>query len=332
MNHFFNAILLALSVLITNSVYAAFCKPQSGFSTVPVYFNVGEIPVSPSDELYKVLLKKKFPINGTSEYDCTYTPQLEYLSQYFKMHLPRRFSTDIYHTNIKGLGFRAYHEKAIPRVYYPSASLDIARYYEFPLFTNLKEVTVEFIKIAETVETGPLEATTYISLYPIGANNTPFFRGQIRAGDAWIKSTTCEITDGKERTIRLDDVSKRAFKGIGTTLAEKQFNIAIQCNGGFSSKNPIGITMDFEVNGTENSLIANTAAKAEAATGVSLKLTQQFNNEDAAVVNGQKIPLGNLGQGEVKTINLPFKVAYYQNDSVKSGLVQGRATLTFQYD
>ncbi|MDU5864816.1 MAG: fimbrial protein, partial [Acinetobacter sp.] len=243
----------------------------------------------------------------------------------------------IYTTNIPGIGIRLYREadnNTNFSGYYPYQRGGISgnRYLADGYFV------VEIIKIASQTGSGTLVPGRYSSYYIRGFPDKPFLTSTVNANAITIASSSCEIQGNINKVVQLPTVTKAGFKGVGSTQGEQTFDMNILCNGGinptgYEEKNLISLTYDFTQDGTNNQVLANTAAASEKANGVGVQLLWNYQNKNQVIKKGDKLALGTLSSNQTLQYNVPMTARYYQTaTNVTPGKVRAMATVTIEYD
>lgn len=308
-----------------------------GYKENDVLMAVGRVVVRPSDQVGAVLRKATFPItsSGTQANGCdSRDVAVAELTQAYPLS---SLGNSIYTTNIPGIGIRLYREaenNANFSGYYPYQRSGISgnRFLASGYFV------VEIIKIAPQTGSGTLVPGRYSSYYIRGYPNQPFLTSTVNANAITIASSSCEIQGNINKVVQLPTVTKAGFKGVGSTQGEQTFDMNLLCNGGtspagYEQKNVISLTYDFTQDGTNNQVLANTAATAEKANGVGVQLLWNYQNKNQVIKKGDKLAIGTLSSNQILQYNVPMTARYYQTaTNVTAGKVRAMATVTIEYD
>lgn len=302
-----------------------------------VLMAVGRVVVRPSDQVGAVLRKATFPISssGTQAKYCDYSDSV--VAELTQAYPLSSLGNSIYTTNIPGIGIRLYREaenNANFSGYYPYVRSGISgtRYLASGYFV------VEIIKIAPQTGSGTLVPGRYSSYYIRGYPDKPFLTSTVNANAITIASSSCEIQGNINKVVQLPTVMKAGFKGVGSTQGEQTFDMNILCNGGtsptgYEEKNVISLSYDFTQDGTNNQVLANTAATSEKANGVGVQLLWNYQNKNQVIKKGDKLALGTVSSNQSLQYNVPMTARYYQTaTNVTAGKVRAMATVTIQYD
>ncbi|MCH2051810.1 MULTISPECIES: fimbrial protein [Acinetobacter] len=302
-----------------------------------VLMAVGRVVVRPSDPVGAILRKATFPISRTSTeaWYCDYSDAV--VAELTQAYPLSPLGNSIYTTNIPGIGIRLYREAENNTNfsgYYPYVRGGISgrRYLASGYFV------VEIIKIAPQTGSGTLVPGRYSSYYIRGFPNQPFLTSTVNANAITIASSSCEIQGNINKVVQLPTVTKAGFKGVGSTQGEQTFDMNILCNGGinptgYEEKNLISLTYDFTQDGTNNQVLANTAAASEKANGVGVQLLWNYQNKNQVIKKGDKLALGTLSSNQTIQYNVPMTARYYQTaTNVTAGKVRAMATVTIEYD
>lgn len=298
---------------------------------------VGRVVVRPSDPVGAVLRKATFPISssGTQAMYCDSRDTV--VAQLTQAYPLSSLGNSIYTSNIPGIGIRLYREAENSSNfsgYYPyeRGGISGTRYLASGYFV------VEIIKIATQTGSGTLVPGRYSSYYVRGFPDKPFLTSTVDANAITIASSSCEIQGNINKVVQLPTVTKAGFKGVGSTQGEQTFDMNILCNGGinptgYEEKNLISLTYDFTQDGTNNQVLANTAAASEKANGVGVQLLWNYQNKNQVIKKGDKLALGTLSSNQTLQYNVPMTARYYQTaTNVTPGKVRAMATVTIEYD
>ncbi|MBJ9425514.1 fimbrial protein [Acinetobacter seifertii] len=302
-----------------------------------VLMAVGRVVVRPTDQIGAILRKATFPISdkGTLAQGCDSRDTV--VAELTQAYPLSSLGNSIYTTNIPGIGIRLYREadnNTNFSGYYPYQRGGISgnRYLASGYFV------VEIIKIASQTGSGTLVPGRYSSYYIRGYPDKPFLTSTVNANAITIASSSCEIQGNINKVVQLPTVTKAGFKGVGSIQGEQTFDMNILCNGGinptgYEEKNVISLTYDFTQDGTNNQVLANTAAASEKANGVGVQLLWNYQNKNQVIKKGDKLALGTLSSNQTLQYNVPMTARYYQTaTNVTAGKVRAMATVTIEYD
>lgn len=322
-----------------NTTANAACVLSLGFSSVDISMAVGRVVVRPTDAVGKILRRATFPINSnpTSTGRCTSTSDRVYadLNQNYPLS---PLGDSIYSTNIPGIGIRLYREAETNSTfsgYYPySRSVTPGVRY------NLDQgyFVVEIIKTATQTGSGTLVPGRYSTYYLTGHSTQPFLTSTVYGNAITIASSSCELQGDINKVVTLPTVMKSGFKGVGSTQGPQSFDLNILCTGGvnptgYEEKNLISLSFDYQQDGTNNAVMANTAPIATRANGVGVQLLLNYNNNNQIIKKGDKVALGTVSSNQNVQYNIPMTAQYYQTaNTVTAGTVRAMATVTIQYD
>ncbi|MEO4207129.1 fimbrial protein [Acinetobacter pittii] len=318
----------------------AYCTLSSGFTSVDISMAVGRVVVRPSDPIGKILTKSTFPINSTkdlSTFICnSYSDAL--IASLTQSYSLSSLGNNIYNTNIPGIGIRLYREAENATNfsgYYPY-SRNVTPGVKYTLADGY--FVVEIVKTAAQTGSGTLVPGLYSRYYVTGNMNKPWLTSTVNGNAITIASSSCEIQGNINKVVQLPTVTKAGFKGVGSTQGEQTFDMNILCNGGtsptgYEEKNIISLSYDFTQDGTNNQVLANTAATSEKANGVGVQLLWNYQNKNQVIKKGDKLALGTVSSNQILQYNVPMTARYYQTaTNVTAGKVRAMATVTIQYD
>ncbi|OEC91954.1 fimbrial protein [Acinetobacter sp. YK3] len=340
--------LLLSSALFTASlgVYGeanAACRLYN-YSPNDVQMSVGRVVVRPSDEVGKILRKATFAITdkGTRADRCDSSDRL--IAELNQAYPLSPLGNSIYTTNIPGIGIRLYREAENASNfsgYYPYTRGGLRYGTRYNLAPGY--FVVEIVKIAAQTGSGALVPGQYSSYYVQGYANRPFLTSTVLGNAITIASSSCELQGDINKVVQLPTVTKASFTGVGSTQGEQSFDLNILCNGGqnptgYEEKNQISLSFDYQQDGNNNQVMANTAPNSTKARGVGVQLLSSYKNEsplsDKKIIGkGDRLNVGSVNSNQTIQFNIPLTARYYQTaTNVTAGTVRAMATVTIQYD
>jgi len=180
-------------------------------------------------------------------------------------------------------------------------------------------VTFELIKISNITGTGMMTGGQLVRA------SVPGFEYIYTASliGSKISNPTCKVSNANI-TVPMGDVPSKNFKGINSTTADKEFNVALSCNPNTS----IAVTL----NGVQNPDTANNTVLAldniggaGTADGVGVQL--MYNNAPIALSSTTMLKTSSGGMD-----SLTFIARYFQTKStVTPGQANATALLNFTY-
>lgn len=339
MNNIFKKIgFLAVSLFAYNHTNAN-CNLSKGFTTVDIPMTIGKIVVKPNDPIGTILQKNTFTISPNNS-----TATCNRASDQIIAALPLNYpispiGNNVYATNIPGIGIRLYREAA-------DAS-DFSGYYPYRRTLTPNQTytlspgyfVMEVIKTAMTTGSGAVVAGRYSTYYVSGQQNRPFLTTTVLSNaPILIASSSCEIQSGVDSPVQLPTVMKSAFRAIGSTQGEQNFNLSILCNGGennsgIATSNTISLSFDYNSDTSNNQVINNSAANSIKANGVGVELLWNLNGANNPIQKATKLNIGSVSSNQTVEYDIPLTARYYQTaTNVTAGEVKATATVTIQYD
>ncbi|NUF35308.1 fimbrial protein, partial [Acinetobacter oleivorans] len=338
MNNIFKKIgFLAVSLFAYNHTNAN-CTLSKGFTTVDIPMTIGKIVVKPNDPIGTILQKNTFTISPNNS-----TATCNRASDQIIAALPLNYpispiGNNVYATNIPGIGIRLYREAA-------DAS-DFSGYYPYRRTLTPNQTytlspgyfVMEVIKTAMTTGSGALVAGRYSTYYVSGQQNRPFLTTTVLSNaPILIASSSCEIQSGVDSPVQLPTVMKSAFRAIGSTQGEQNFNLSILCNGGennsgIATSNTISLSFDYNSDTSNNQVINNSAANSIKANGVGVELLWNLNGANKPIQKATKLNIGSVSSNQTVEYDIPLTARYYQTaTNLTAGEVKATATVTIQY-
>lgn len=339
MNNIFKKIgFLAVSLFAYNHTNAN-CTLSKGFTTVDIPMTISKIVVKPNDPIGTILQKNTFTISPNNS-----TATCNRASDQIIAALPLNYpispiGNNVYATNIPGIGIRLYREAA-------DAS-DFSGYYPYRRTLTPNQTytlspgyfVMEVIKTAMTTGSGALVAGRYSTYYVSGQQNRPFLTTTVLSNaPILIASSSCEIQSGVDSPVQLPTVMKSAFRAIGSTQGEQNFNLSILCNGGennsgIATSNTISLSFDYNSDTSNNQVINNSAANSIKANGVGVELLWNLNGANKPIQKATKLNIGSVSSNQTVEYDISLTARYYQTaTNVTTGEVKATATVTIQYD
>lgn len=340
MSIYIKTTLLSSSILMVSSAYALpdyqnkvlDCWPFQSFKTDVVTASIGVITVQPKAKIGDILRTINVPIPlNNSAYKCNKAGRPKFYGELLNFQTESKTGgSDVYKTNVDGIGIRVTHESRNYPVDYTGTYINAGDlvYFKEP------RVRIEVIKTAALSDTGDIRRGNLAKFFIEGNPIDPWYRVEL-VGDNTIISPTCEVQGySRDQTVELKPVQKSLFKKFGSTVGGETFYISLSCSGGGVSGGAgtgiISLKFNFDTDGNA-SVLKNTAAKG--ATGVGLQIFNNSTNNKNVVQNDKAIEVMRTVPGDYgKRLSVPFIVKYYQTKStVTGGAVEARATFEITY-
>jgi type 1 fimbria pilin len=232
----------------------------------------------------------------------------------------------VYTTGVPGVGIRMSRQtaNASTTMVYPSTFTAQANTsYTLDASTFI----VELVKTAPTTGSGPLVAGQYSSYFLGSDPGHPLLTTWVEGEGITIVSPSCSVDAGsKNIAVNFGDVPQAQFHGVGTTAAERDFTISLQCQ---QSPGNVYVRLDATPDPSNSPGVLQITQGGQAATGVGIQLLDARNSQPVSYG-------GNLDAGSRPdspgTLQVPFKARYYQTGgAVGPGEADGIATFTIQY-
>lgn len=235
-------------------------------------------------------------------------------------------SPPTYSTNIDGIGYR---------VKIAGSNIDLNDTYtgNWPTTTSSvyigwTGVIIDLVKTAPVVGNGLIAAGEYARFHTRGDSTQQWFT--VNIGTVRILAPTCQITTATQnQTVSLGDVRMNRFSGVGSTAAEKTFNIGVACDvSEHQQGNTVSLILEGTADPSEKPGVLQLSSDADkVAVGVGIQILDGKTN--TPVKFGEPVAIGNSAAG---TIDMPFKARYYQTaKDIVPGQADGMVTLTLAY-
>ncbi|WP_230414108.1 fimbrial protein [Collimonas silvisoli] len=317
--------------LLTVSGAQAACFRVPGASVKTIQMDMGTVVIPNDAAIGAVFASQNFPIPiaGDSEaaFQCDSaggTTNGNMLQGSLVAGYP-----NVYTTLVPGVGIRLSRligqiSGAGVRTYYPhilSFPADVpVRFY------NPSYFTVELVKIAAKTGNGPFAAGTYTIYYGNG-DYISAITTILSGNGITIVTPSCAVDAGsKNIPVNFGDVDKNRFKGVGSTAADRPFNIKLNCQRGENMQNTILLKMSATADPSNQPGVLRLKQVAGVATGVGIQL---LDKNSAPVRFGTAATVGTSAD---ITYTVPFTARYYQTAAaIKPGPANGEATFTVEY-
>lgn len=235
------------------------------------------------------------------------------------------FGQSVYKTNVQGVGIRLTQIGEGGTAYAPTGQFTRVwrdfKYGDPGLFAWKvgDGFRLELIKTG-TISTGTLRTGIYASLDD--SAHTPVMSINITDGGSFY-TTACEV-ENKSITVPMGDVKRSEFTAVGSTAANKTFNILLNCDASTNIKMTLTATSDSSK--APGVIALNPASGGTVADGVGIQLL----NNNNPVTLGAPITIGTAPGGSSR---VEMVARYYQTKStVTAGEANGTATFTFTYN
>ncbi len=325
--------MLFLLLMSAGSMVYAQCRVTTN-NPQDIIMNVGRVLITPTSKVGDILATGKFDIRRDNSISCSGNSTL------FGRILqggPSSVSDKIWTTNVPGVGIRLYRQIGTQEgAYYPHEI-----YRTGGVYLAEGYFVVEVIKIAENTGTGSLAPGQYSSYYADGTGpSKPILISHVLANSITIVTSSCSVDAGsKNKVINLSTVASAVFKGVGSTAAEQDFSININCVGGTgtellpggSGEGLVNVRFDYTPDASNAPGVLKSLQDTNTASGVSVQL---LNGKDSTPINnGASVYAGHTIANQTNTITLPLKARYYQTATkIKGGTLKSIATFTLEYN
>lgn len=299
-----------------------------------IVMNVGRVLITPTSKVGDILATGKFDIRRNDNISCYGNSTL------FGRILqggPSSVSDKIWTTSVPGVGIRLYRQIGTQEgAYYPHEI-----YRNSAVYLAEGYFVVEVIKIAPNTGTGALAPGQYSSYYADGTGpSKPILISHVLANSITIVTSSCSVDAGsKNKVINLSTVASAVFKGVGSTAAEQDFSLNINCVGGTgtellpggSGEGLVNVRFDYTPDASNAPGVLKSLQDTNTANGVSVQL---LNGKDSTPIkNGVSVYAGHTIANQTNTITLPLKARYYQTATrIKGGTLKSIATFTLEYN
>jgi type 1 fimbria pilin len=326
--------LFGLIMVGSQSAYAA-CYVKSGYKAQVINMKLGRVLVTPSSQVGDTLTTGQFPINQVSNIgSCSRGgSSIGRIMQ----GSPTNF-TNVWSTNIPGIGIRLYREAGSVSNFYPH---DIRFSGNTNVTLNGGYFKIDIVKTAAQTGTGQLTTGLYTNYYMDGSGpGLPLLQSIVDANSLTIVTSTCNVDSGsKNKVVNLDSVTAASFGGVGSTQGEKAFDININCVGGVgenllpgsAGQGIVNVRFDYTQDPSNAPGVIKSETGANSASGVAVQLLTGSTTQP--IKNGDAVNAGHTIPNQANTLTLPLKARYYRTGStIKGGNIKSTAVFTIEYN
>ncbi|UTN98132.1 fimbrial protein [Serratia plymuthica] len=296
---------------------------------------LGRVLVTPGSQVGDTLVTGQFPINEVSNIaSCSRGG-----SAIGSIMQGRATSfTNVWSTNIPGIGIRLYREAGSVSNVYPH-TLNFSGNSNVTL--NGGYFKIDVVKTAAQTGTGQLTTGLYTNYYMDGTGpGLPLLQSIVDANSLTIVTSTCNVDSGsKNKVVNLDTVTAASFGGVGSTQGEKAFDININCVGGVgenllpgnAGQGIVNVRFDYTPDSSNAPGVIKSQSGANTASGVAVQLLTGSTTQP--IKNGDAVNAGRTVPNQANTLTLPLKARYYRTGTtIKGGNIQSTATFTIEYN
>ncbi len=326
--------LFGLIMVGSQSAYAA-CSVRNGYKAQVINMKLGRVLVTPTSQVGDTLVTGQFPINQVNNIgSCSRGGSaigriMQGSSTSF---------TNVWSTNIPGIGIRLYREAGSVSNFYPHS---LPLYGNTTVNLNGGYFKIDIVKTAAQTGTGQLTTGLYTNYYMDGTGpGLPLLQSIVDANSLTIVTSTCNVDSGsKNKVVNLDSVTAASFGGVGSTQGEKAFDININCVGGVgenllpgaAGQGIVNVRFDYTQDPSNAPGVIKSETGANTASGVAVQLLA--GNTTQPIKNGDAVNAGHTIPNQANTLTLPLKARYYRTGStIKGGNIKSTAVFTIEYN
>jgi len=303
------------------------CVLGEGIDKNVILLNFGPVVVPPNTPVSRTtpIAERRFPIGhkGIMIIDCT-KGQAEG-SWNGSVHMGTQLdSGQIFRTNIPGIGLRIGFRMwdSIGTYYFPTTH-HVAKGSWMTSTSTHWVVHAQLFKIAATTGNGSLAEGLYATMY---SSHAPQKALKVSVSGRSISIITPSCIAAPTPPVQLGKVWKNLFSAVGSTAAERRFDIKLNCREAKPEPNAVYLRMDAKPDASGMPGVLALSPDANAATGVGIQI---LDKDRQPVTYGQSALVGASKDG---VYTVPFHARYYQTASqVTAGVANGTATFTLEY-
>lgn len=309
----------ALALWMVSDMAMAACSWGTGIGAVGWNISPGTVKVKSSDPVGKVLYTRQLTSaqNTGVLLNCTANEvgRLEMLTGSPVVGQPNTYST-----NIPGIGIRI-KDKTGRYFGQPGDNIPTTPARGI-LVGDIAPLTFDIIKTDTTPTGGVLNNVSVINFTVPGLTTVKFTA--VMGTGSIVQDNSCTVSTSTIPVDMGNTVTTSEFKGVGTTIREKDLAIPLVCDQ-FASVN---VTFDgLQAAGYPNILALNPVA--DAATGVGIQLLNKSTGTPVPL----KSPISMGTAPGTGPLDLEFTARYYQTaDRVTGGPAGANATFTMTYN
>lgn len=316
----------------------ALCYVNEGFTPVHVQLNVGRVVIQPSLPVGGRIALLTYPIQALPDYGQCDIPGGTILARFVPSMTAVSGMSNVYQTDVPGVGVRVYREAMDASNYYPY-DLVLGWNWNPTLSLNAGFFQLELIKTAAETGAGPIgSGGLFTTFYADGTGPTrPILTSSLSGSGIVAVTSTCEVQAGSQNiVVNFGSVPTTRFQGVGSRAIDRDFAIHLTCQGGNVAQEDQGL-ISIRIDATQDSsnapgVLAITPGP-DAASGVGIELVELLNSTEGQVTFGQGIDLGRTQPNASSTLSLPLRARYIQTQAgqVTAGMANGTATFTIEY-
>ncbi|MET0547792.1 MAG: fimbrial protein [Xanthomonas sp.] len=307
-----------------------------GFVPQDVQMNMGQVVILPSTPVGGVIKELTVPINErllVATCDLFGGSAIGIYNNAAQQTPVPGFS-NVYATDVAGVGIRVYRDSGSVQVYYPHTLNLIVGVYSL----SGGQFRVQLIKTAAQTGSGAIAPngrfTTYY--YDGDGPSRPVLTSTFIGSGTSVVSPTCEVQAGsKNVVVNFGSVANTAFNGVGSRAINRDFTLKLDCQGSNMSayQSQIGIRLDATQDSSNLPGVLQIAGGSNAATGIGIELVDMRSGQEAPLQFGQALLVGTTVTG-TSTFSLPLRARYIQTSAgtVGPGTANGTATFTIEYN
>ncbi|QFZ86296.1 fimbrial protein [Variovorax paradoxus] len=321
--------LAMLALVMSQTARAADpCSSSTGQPGIILFPIVGPVTVDPSVAVGTTLVRPATPLSATPPVTITCAAQgTTKVSLQWAGSGPY-LGNNIYATSVPGVGVRLFWDGGTT---VPFATTGPASFESASSWTGT--ISMAVVKTGSITRGGSITGEVAKLTYPTLGG---FQIGSIRInGSIEINPgrPTCAVTT-QSVSVRLGNVSKDKFKGVGSTSQGEPFNIGLNCAGGITGiTTAISVTLTDPTN-PDNRSNTLSLSPASTASGVGIQILKgatvlSYGPDSNTPGTQNQWSAGSSGNG---LFDVPLIGRYVQTSpTIKPGSASGRATFTLSY-
>ncbi len=231
----------------------------------------------------------------------------------------------MYSTNVPGIGIRLLRTISNTQMTYYPHVLNFNANSNL-VFDPVAAFRVEIYKTAAVTGSGALAQGIYTEY--LGDDGVSVLTTVLGANAITIITPSCSVDVGSRNiSVQFGKVPQSDFRGRGSTTAERNFNIKLNCKPGMGAQSTVYLRMDATPDPAGDAgVLRVTQGSTGTTTGVGIQ-----------VIDGQKVPVeygedALVGPSKDGDYVLPYTARYFQTgNAVTPGRADGTVTFTLEY-
>ncbi len=330
------AMLVLAGVALAPQARARCSLSSTAFVAQDVRMDMGQVVILPTLPIGAVIKELVVPINQRNSVATCTGGGGSAIGRFVNapQQIPVPGFSNVFATNIVGVGIRVYRDSGEIQAFYPHSLTFGAGTLSLAGGT----FKVELIKTAAATGSGPIAPPGLFTSYYFDGDSQarPVLTSSFFGSGTTVVTPTCSVQAGSRNVVvDFGAVPSSAFSGVGSRVADRDFEIALDCRGSNLAQyqSRIAIRLDATQDVSNLPGVLPLTAAVDSATGIGIEMVRRSGTGELPVRFAQNIDLG-LTTPSTQVFSLPLRARYIQTRAgkVTPGKANGRATFTIQYN